>query len=308
MKIGVQTSGVVDVFGVEKGYAMIREAGFQTIDWDIFDSYDVNTAYRGEGKSELTADKMEKMFQEEVSAIVKNGLEIEQIHAHFPSYRADDPTWMEYSIDLHRNLIAYAEKVGAKYVVVHGITCKNKENKTDEEIRNLNLQLYAALIPALQQHPSITVCMENLVKTENSVIIDGVCCDAREVNDYIDTLNQMAGREAFGFCLDTGHFRLLRRDFRTFVPIIGNRLKCLHLHDNMGDRDDAHLAPLTGGIYWVNLCDSLQKIGYSGVLNFEAFAQLYRVGTFDASLVSVWLKLLHACGEAFAKKMGGESK
>ena len=35
MRIGIQTGNVVDVFGFEKGYAAIKNAGFDAIDWNL---------------------------------------------------------------------------------------------------------------------------------------------------------------------------------------------------------------------------------------------------------------------------------
>lgn len=51
----------------------------------------------------------------------------------------------------------------------------------------------------------------------------------------------------FGFCLDTGHFRLFSKTpLAAWFQILGPRLREVHLHDNAGVSDD-HLPPGCGG-------------------------------------------------------------
>ena len=47
MKISIQTGGVTDRFGVEKGYAMIRAAGFDAVDWNLDDHLEARDIYAG---------------------------------------------------------------------------------------------------------------------------------------------------------------------------------------------------------------------------------------------------------------------
>ena len=54
-----------------------------------------------------------------------------------------------------------------------------------------------------------------------------------------------------------------------FIPVIGNRLKVLHVHDNHG-RQYEHLAPFFGSIDWKDFSDALREVGFDGVLSLEA--------------------------------------
>ena len=98
----------------------------------------------------------------------------------------------------------------------------------------------------------------------------------------IDELNEKAGREAFGFCLDTGHMLLVGKRFETFVPILGSRLKTLHLHDNDGVLD-RHLAPFAGQLNWEDFINSMRDVGYKGDLSFETCAQIAKSLLCDAA-------------------------
>ena len=118
--------------------------------------------------------------------------------------------------------------------------------------------------------------------------------------ELIDTLNGMAGREVFGLCLDSGHLNLIRRDPRRYVAVLGRRIKATHLHDNNGFTDE-HIVPFSGTMNWKHLCQALHDAGYSGDLSFETFLQTEHVLRFDEELLLPWLKLIHTCGEAFAK-------
>ena len=52
------------------------------------------------------------------------------------------------------------------------------------------------------------------------------------------------------------------------VREIGDKLRTIHVHDNMGDRD-AHLWPTKGIIDWNELSNALNDIGFDGVFSLE---------------------------------------
>lgn len=121
----------------------------------------------------------------------------------------------------------------------------------------------------------------------------------------IDRLNEAAGKECFGFCLDTGHLMLLRLDFRSFIPALGHRIKCLHVNDNDQSYDD-HLAPYAGGVAdWEHFYAEMRKIGYRGTLNFETHKQYALKKIYDPDFIEPWLAYLSVCGRLMIGKMNG---
>ena len=69
-------------------------------------------------------------------------------------------------------------------------------------------------------------------------------------------------------CLDTGHANCAGIAAGKFARILGDRLKVLHIHDNMA-KSDAHALPFTGTIDWKDFGAALKEIGYSGALSLE---------------------------------------
>ena len=309
LKISIQTGHIINRLGYEKGYAMLRTAGFEAIDWNLhlaaMPADLISGACRGSCIFEKALDEILEYYSEELDAIRRNNLEITQAHAPFPAYHPSDPTLTEYVSMITCRMIEFCDKVGCRNLVVHGISdIDGKETETVEDLKALNIRFYASLIPTLLEH-NVTVCLENLFTGKNCGmdILEGCCSDQEDAAELIDTLNEMAGREVFGLCLDSGHLNVLHRDPRRYIPQLGSRIKATHLHDNNGVNDE-HIVPFAGTINWTHLCQSLRLAGYSGDLSFETFLQTDHVMDFSEELLMPWLTLIHACGEAFASAIG----
>lgn len=305
MKISIQTGDIVDVLGFEKGYAEIRRAGFEAIDWNLDHAWKKSFRtgdYRGYCNFEESLDKVIEMYSEELEIIRKNGLTITQAHAPFPSYTPDCPEIFDYAIENYKRNIEFCDYAGCKNLVIHGIsyTFQDKIN-TPETIKELNHKLYTSLIPTLLK-TDVTVCLENLFSGNNGVCYQGHCSYPDDAVAEIDGLNFLAGKEVFGFCLDTGHANLLHHDLRVFIPKIGNRLKCLHIHDNNGSSDQ-HLAPMTGTVDWNRFCSALKEIGYDLDLSFETFHQTNIAYELGEEAMFAWIKLIFETGNIFRKKI-----
>lgn len=305
MDICVQSGGIITRTSEELCYAAIREAGFTTIDWNIdrnLKPADIKgLTYAGKSVFERSFAEVWQHHQAELAIIRKNGLTISQAHAPFPAYVPGHPEVLEFMIGVYKNAIRLCHHAGCKYLVIHGISLEAADTvNTPESIAELNWHLYTSLIPTLLEC-NVTVCLENLV-TRYGAYTEGVCSDPHEAADMIDRLNAEAGREVFGFLLDVGHLQLANKNPRTFIPIIGKRLKALHLHDNDGI-DDQHMAPMTGKINWQLLCDCLKEVGYNGDLSFETFQQARVAMNFDMDLLVPWLTLIQKTGESMRKKI-----
>ncbi|MBR7184290.1 MAG: sugar phosphate isomerase/epimerase [Clostridia bacterium] len=305
MQISVQSGGLVSNVGPEAGYRMIREAGFTAIDWNIDSS--LNRA--GMKKLPLEnlciferpLDEVMAYFADQLTHIRKNGLTITQAHAPFPAYMLERPETLDYSIGLYRRCIELCDAVGCQNLIVHSISFYGSDyTNTPESIKALNYRLYGSLIDVLTK-TNVTVCLENLFTSSPKGLLEGACSNPYEAVEYIDTLNEMAGKPCFGLCLDTGHLNLLRKDFRVYVPILGQRIKALHIHDNNGLADQ-HLLPYTGTVNWNDFCQSLHDIGYAGNLSFETFAQV-RPDRLNRELIPLFLRTICGVGEYFRARI-----
>lgn len=305
MKICTQSSGVIEHWGYEDGYRMIAEAGFQGLDWNIADTWNQEKIVK-EKKLEhcIFEDSLAEItahYQQELDIIRKNNLQIVQAHAPFPAYVKDFPEFNDYAVGIYKQCIRFCNQLGIKNLVIHGISLAiGDDTQTPESIHAMNLHLYESLIPVLQE-TNVVVCLENLFTQYGNQVMEGTCSIPEEAIWYIDYLNEKAGKECFGLCLDTGHLNLLGKNQKSYLCKLGKRIKALHLHDNMGMVDD-HLAPYTGNIVWKDVLEGLKEIGYSGDLNFETFRQV-TLSRVDAEVVPIWLKAIYGFGETFKNKL-----
>ena len=305
MQISVQTGGIVTRLGEERCYEAIAMSGITAIDWNIDRNLPSPAIkeLRHEGISvfERSFEEVLAHHEAEIAIIRKYGLTITQAHAPFPAYLPGHPELLDFMIGVYKNCIRLCHAAGCKNLIIHSISLMEQdETNTPETIEAMNYRLYESLIPTLQEC-DVVVCLENLF-TRRPAIVEGVCSDPHEAVRYIDTLNEKAGKEAFGFCLDIGHLQLLAKNMRTFIPVLGKRIKVLHIHDNDGSRDQ-HMLPLTGTTNWPVFCDCLKQIGYDGDLSFETYAQNKNAVAFDQDLLLPFLELTRMIGEAMAKKI-----
>ena len=307
MKICIESYSLVDQYGAEKAYRMIRDAGFEGIDWNFGWNFSaISSAEVLEGLSvfEKSPVEIEAYYAEELAEIRRNGLDIVQAHAPFPCYLPCRPDILDYAISIYKNLIPFLDSVGCKNVIVHGIS-KNEhmDELTPASCTELNMRLYESLIPVLQECKQITVCLENLFTTHLKLARgywEGCCSDPHTAAEWIDHLNEAAGKKCFGLCLDTGHLNLLRKPFFSYVPIVGDRIVALHIHDNLQLADN-HLLPYMGSIRWRDFVPELKAVGYNGDLCFETFAQTDKK-RLPEELLPTFLRLIYQIGSYFKQE------
>ncbi len=302
MKISVQTGGIVpDCGDMEKGYRWIREAGFQALDWNIDKAWNSAKVAKKQLEHCIFEDSLEEIqnyYAEELAIIRKNGLELFQAHAPAPAYVKDFPEFNDYAIRIYQQCIRFCGSIGLRRLVIHGISLMvDDKTQTPESIREMNLHLFESLIPTLLE-TDVVVCLENLpAGNYQGHIMEGICSEPEEAIWYIDHLNEKAGKECFGLCLDTGHLNLLGKNQAVYIHKLGKRIKALHLHDNRGALDD-HLMPYTGNIIWKDVIGALRDVGYEGTLNFETFKQV-RPPKVDEQAVPILLRTICEIGEMF---------
>ena len=306
MEISIQSGGIVNEYGAKAGYKYIADAGFTAIDWNLDDVFKEGNIFKSKVLKDLCIferplDEILEYYAEEITEIRKNNLTITQAHAPFPAYWPNLPNTLDYSIEIYKKVILLCDAVGCKNLVIHGISPRPEDiGMTFDRGREMNMRLYESLIETLLT-TNVTVCLENLFATVAHKITEGVCSDPHQAVEYIDTLNETAGREVFGLCLDTGHITLLGKRFPYYVPIVNKRIKALHIHDNDGFFD-RHLAPYTGVTNWGEFISSMKEIGYEGDLSFETFRQTKKE-KIGEELLPLFLKHIHSIGEYFKKKI-----
>ncbi len=301
MKLCVQTGSILEKYGIDEGFRMIRAAGFDGVDFNIDQTLPGDVIRTGgtvplyDAGEEALIEAM-RPYKE---AAERHGVEILQMHAPFPSLVKNE-AGSAYVLKAIKACIRAAAFFSCKYLIVHPFFFGYDDRLSPADEWNANIEGYSALIPAAK-HYGVTVCLENMFTGHGGKIYAACCADMAEADRYIDRLNEIAGEKVFAFCLDTGHALLVGKDIYQAILDLGPRLETLHVHDNNGISDQ-HLFPYMGVLDWDRFTRGLRDAGYKGALSFETFNAM---NVIDDDLAAEALTFLGAVGRLFAKKIEG---
>lgn len=252
MKISTQTGGLYKRVGDEKAIRMLAEAGYDALDYSMFD-FDEET-------SPVFGTNFEKRALELKQLAEDCGVYFNQAHAPFPSYRVGDEEYNRAINPMIKRSIAFAAILGAKIIIVHPIALGKGQ-------KEFNLEFYNSLIPVCREY-NIKVALENMFggNRNNGNIIPNVCSTGYEFCEFLDALP----KEHFTACLDIGHAGLVGETAENMILTLGHdRLKALHVHDNNHLRD-LHTLPFTQSLDWQAITGALKEIRYTGDFTLEA--------------------------------------
>ena len=280
LKIATQSYGWYDHNDPEGSISFIKSCGFDAIDFNIDALIPVNEMAKSkecgpyESFFDKSTDEILDYFAPMKAAAERHGITFCQAHGPDKLWFPEREELNEYLIGVYEKCFALCAFLGAPALVVHPI-----QRPTKEEDFTCNMAAYTRLIPFAKKY-GVKICLENLFvhRAFMAMGLEAPVSDAAEACRYVDTLNEIAGEDLFGFCFDVGHAVLLRRNIKEFIKALGKRLTILHIHENDG-RYDEHSLPYTGVCDWngTRACDwdgfieGLREIGYRGALSFEVF-------------------------------------
>lgn len=305
MKIGIQTNGVFEPLGTEKGLAAIAAAGFDCIDLNLESLTELSWEELRAGKPSpffFSSERVDDFIRRTKAVLSETGLSVGQAHAptplHFRNCELANQNGLEYA----RTCIRICHELGCRNLIIHPYFegSMRRSPSTKEEEWKENLAFYGELIPLLKEY-DIICCLENMWRQDwqTKKIYVGICSDMSETNRYIDALNETAGKDCFGFCLDVGHLTLLGIDSYEAIHMLGKRLVALHIHDNGGITDD-HVIPYTGVTLWDRFLQGLAEVGYEGTLSFETAESQRKV---PVELISDMLTYTAKIGRFFENRI-----
>ena len=315
MKVATQGYCTTCRVDMDTAYRMLKEAGFEAIDWSIDVQWEDGRPRQCWNRGKIASGEdlshdciydsdMQTVidhYTPEIETIKKYGLEITQAHSPFYAYSSKNIEFLDYAIEVHKKALKLCQYAGCPRLVIHGFSRGVNDYGIDEkDVHDANMKMYTALIPTALE-TGVTILLENLFTTFEQKRYAGTCSQADEAVAYIDTLNDLAGKECFGLCFDVGHLNLVRGMIPEYVEKLGLRIKALHISDNDGIAD-LHLAPYTGTIRWQDLYTSLKKIGYAGDVSFETFKQT-AVSRCEDDMVMPSLVFVRQCGDFFRRKI-----
>ena len=302
--ISTQTGGTFNVCTnnydeLYASFCQVKDCGFDAVDYNM-DHFIKGSIPKGEIDDfwEKSQDELYEYFEPTKKAGNEAGVVLCQAHAAFPFYVEGKDDLNEYLFMALEKNIAICAYLDCPMLVVH-----SDNNPSFDERKKINMELYKKLIPAAKKY-GVKICIENLLGVFRDRPIEGVCARAEEAIMYIDALNAEAGEKIFGFCLDTGHANLVGTNMREYIKKLGDRLICLHLHEN--DRVyDEHTIPYTHvcpGLDWESVIEGLREVGYSGALSFETFTG---VGLMPKEVRPEVLKLISSIGRYMKNRIEG---
>lgn len=257
MKIGILAS-TLDRSGYgrygEETYKRVKAFGFDTTDFNICNTNgEIYTLPTAESDGILLR---EKRLAEEA------GIEISQVHGpwRWPTQDATEEDRAE-RLEKMKISIRAASVVGCKNWVIHPMMPFGPRDRGTPEAaitRKINLEFLSELT-SFAKKLGVTVCYENMPMLEFSISTpEEILSVVNEIND--DNLK---------VCLDTGHVNVFK-ELNVYDEVIrvGEKLRVLHVHDNVIARD-IHLLPCFGTLDWKSFAKALRDVGFDGSFSIE---------------------------------------
>lgn len=234
---------------------------------------------------------MSERYVELFAACRENGVQIPMVYG--PSYGMPDPskhrgiqenfTKEDGSVDeaaletvekkqaafvgeAARECIEFCGANGVRYIRIPPVT----GDRTTGREWEINRDFYLGLSEKARKS-NVQILLQNMYKDVNGHLVRGVCSNPFEAVEWIDRLNEAAGAETFGFCLDVGTCNLCGNDIHEFIVTMADRIKAVILRDCDGRYDQALMPfscvrgnePQTD---WMGLIRGLRDIDFDGEL------------------------------------------
>ena len=309
LQIGMQSRNIVTDNNPLEGFQLLKEAGFDCVDFSLNAYLDNKKVYKGEINDffDKSVEELETFFAPHKEAAAQAGIRIHQMHMPYPLHVPNGGAEMN---DYLWHVVApkslhVCKFFGCKYIVVHGF--KLARFLGSEELEWAETEKFLRFLAPMAKEMAITLCVENLYNSLGNHMVEGPCCDVEKVVRRIDALNEEFGAEVLGFCFDVGHANLVGIDIYDFLTRLGHRLKVLHVHDNDGI-SDLHQIPFTftktrenkTSTDWDGFMCALREIKFDGVINFEASPV---VSAFPDEMKKDALEFLAKIGKYFVKNI-----
>jgi len=254
MNVIIETITLRDKVGDEKGLEMIKQAGFDGVD---FSYYLAPEDYAGYGDDYVEYAKKLRAKMDELS--------LKCLQAHAPlnfAYGGEfslDNKWYKQIV----RSIESASILGAPSIVIH-VPYIAPDIKIDT-IAYFK-EYYKTFIPYLEKF-KIKLAIENVFGMDfNTYKMFDVFTDARGFNDFVLSMG-----ENFCACVDVGHAGLVTCPPEEYIKSLDYGLiKSVHLHDN-DCVTDMHTLPFQASFNWDAIMSALKDNGYNGAIAFEVF-------------------------------------
>ena len=252
IKIGIKSSAYFHLDDYESGLKVLSKHGYNAVDYQEFSSMN-SPLY-------AMSDENFANYLQSVRAVAeKNGVEVYQLHAIWPTAGDTTEEGRQKSLWYYRRSILGAQHLGCKRVVVHPWMPHGwRGGGTREEFFHLNVRLLTELLPVAREC-GVAVCLENMPYRKGEEF-----STVEEWKEVLTTVNDSHAKA----CLDTGHLNVMGEDPYASVLELRDYLEAMHVHDNRWGAD-MHLIPYQGTLNWDRLIAGLKEIGFDGCVSLE---------------------------------------
>lgn len=250
LRIGI-TNSSYGVYSFDEAIKRIADQGYDCIDYQGF--VDIESDFFKLPEDEFLAEVLRQKSQ-----IHAHGMEISQVHAPWRTPKDGDPEERRRWLLAMKKAIRGARAMECRRFVVHPLFPYMDTPDHPEEVWAMNEEFIGTLADYAKEY-GVVVCLENMPFPDFPIAT---------VEHCIEMLDRLK-RDNLKICIDTGHAAIFKgSDVASAVRLAGDRLEAVHIHDNMGDRDD-HLIPGDGIIDWDGLAAALKEIGFDKVISLE---------------------------------------
>lgn len=255
MRIGTENAVLRFKFGEEKSLRLIAEAGFECVDYSLFNEL-------GKSPDWLLADDYLESAKKTRRLIAKNGLVCSQTHVPFrlQTDAPRDESNPDY-LGILRGL-EYSGMIGAPCAVVHALTPPRGMDAVQ-----YNIPFYMGLVPFARK-AGVKIAVENLFKHDE--YLPQLAPKLYMPSQFIELFAALP-EDCFTVCLDTGHSAICGWEPEEFLRAMPKKMvTVLHIQDN-NRLKDLHLAPFLSELHWDEFAAALKDYGFDGVFNMELY-------------------------------------
>lgn len=255
----METHLIRDAFGDEQAIAMMKEAGFDAIDYTFF----------SDPRKWLLRDDYRDYAQSIRDCLDRHGMTCAQSHAPFVWSNDKNVLPFRYGMPMDESCEGYlglvrameaASIMGSPYIVVHTIALPD-----DQDPEEYNLTFYRSLLPYCERF-GIRIAIENLFTRKAEYgILKPRFGTAKDLCNLIRKLDS----QWFVACVDLGHAAVTGTEPHNFIrDMEPEYLKVLHVQDT-DYRDDRHYLPYIGLHQWDKITAALQDKHFDGAFSME---------------------------------------
>ena len=278
MRLAVDFCGALIKMGLEKALRLVKEAGFDGVDYDIRD-YQLG-------------DNYQEVAREVKTLMDEIGLSCVQVHS---PHNFDYGTAMDFSNPKYRGnfrSIEFTRILGAKYCVIHCSVVPDGPLSGQFSEHNY---IYYKSFEEEAKRCGVYIGVENLKQ------------EKLHRPEYMNKLLGMLDSPVYYPHVDIGHSALVGIEPDVFLK----KLNCLpvramHVHDYNVQTD--HMLPFLGRCNWDRIVKAIVDIGYDGDLSLELFRTHEIVEKYSQEIVPDMYRLAAEIGRELIRRIEEERK